>query len=247
MRIDVITVFPEMFLGPLDHSMVKRARDGGLIHIQLHDLREFATDKHRRVDDAPFSGGAGMLMKPEPIFNAVESILEGEENRPPIILMSPQGSLFKQQDAKELAKHQRLVIVCGHYEGIDERVREGLVTHEFSIGDYVLTGGELPAMVLIDAVSRMIPGVLGAPESAIEESFFDSLLEYPQYTRPREFRGMMVPEILLSGNHEEIRKWKRRESLRRTFLRRPDLLDAVQLTCEDKEFLKEIINEYKEP
>jgi tRNA (guanine37-N1)-methyltransferase len=161
--------------------------------------------------------------------------------------MSPQGSLFKQQDAKDLAKHQRLVIICGHYEGIDERVREELVTHEFSIGDYVLTGGELPAMVLIDAVSRMIPGVLGAPESAIEESFFDSLLEYPQYTRPREFRGMMVPEILLSGNHEEIRKWKRRESLRRTFLRRPDLLDTAHLTCEDKEFLREIINEYKEP
>lgn len=242
-RVDIITIFPQMFHGPLDYSIIKRARERGIIDIYFHDLRDFTEDKHKTVDDAPYSGGAGMVMKPEPIFKAARDILKEDYGSVPFILMSPQGRIFNQKKAKELSKFQRIAILCGHYEGVDERVRERLVTEEISIGDYVLTGGELPAMVLIDAVSRMLPGVLGDPESAVNESFYYSLLEYPQYTRPREFEGMKVPEVLLSGNHEEIRKWRRRESLRRTFIRRPDLLEKADLTEEDKEFLQELLKD----
>jgi tRNA (guanine37-N1)-methyltransferase len=221
MKIDVLTLFPAMFAGPLDESIVMRARRAGLLDLTLHNLRDYAHDRHKTVDDRPFGGGPGMLLKPEPIFEAVERLAR-EKTR--VILLSPAGRMFNQAIARELAQYEDLLIITGHYEGFDERIREQLADDELSIGDYVLTNGALPAMVVIDAVTRLLPGALGDDESAHEESFSDGLLEYPQYTRPAEFRGMRVPEVLLSGNHAEIAKWRAECSRQRTRERRPDLL-----------------------
>jgi len=215
MRFDVFTLFPGMFVGPFDESIIKRAMDAGLIEIRLHNIRDYATGKHKITDDVAYGGGGGMVLKPEPIFAAVESVLADALSSTPIILMSAGGRTFTQAVAKELAQHPRLALICGHYEGVDERVREHLCTDEISIGDYVLTGGELPAMVVMDAVARLVPGVLppGVPE---EESHASGLLEYPHYTRPAEFRGWRVPDVLLSGNHAEIARWRREQAERRT-------------------------------
>ncbi|TAL07492.1 MAG: tRNA (guanosine(37)-N1)-methyltransferase TrmD [Verrucomicrobia bacterium] len=221
MKIDVLTLFPAMFAGPLDESIIKRARKAGLLELQLHQLRDWTHDRHKTVDDRPFGGGPGMLLKPEPIFEAVEQ-LAGEKTF--VVLMSPSGRAFNQHIAAELARHEHLLLVTGHYEGFDERIRERLADDELSIGDYVLTNGALPAMVVIDAVARLIPGVLGDDESAAQESFSTGLLEYPQYTRPAEFRGMRVPDVLLSGNHAEIEKWRAEQAHLRTQERRPDLI-----------------------
>jgi tRNA (guanine37-N1)-methyltransferase len=221
MKIDVLTLFPAMFAGPLDESIIKRAREAGLLDLTIHNLRDYTHDRHKTVDDRPFGGGPGMLLKPEPIFEAVEAIAR-EKTR--VILMSPAGRPFSQVVAHELAQTDDLLIVTGHYEGFDERIREHLADDELSIGDYVLTNGALPAMVVVDSVTRLLPGVLGDDESSKEESFSGGLLEYPQYTRPSEFREMKVPEVLLSGNHAEIAKWRAEQSKRRTKERRPDLL-----------------------
>jgi tRNA (guanine37-N1)-methyltransferase len=221
MKIDVLTLFPAMFAGPLDESIIKRAREAGRLDLKIHNLRDYAHDRHKTVDDRPFGGGPGMLLKPEPIFEAVESL--ARENAR-VILLSPAGRMFNQAIAAELAQVPELLFVSGHYEGFDDRVREQLADDELSIGDYVLTNGALPVMVIIDAVTRLLPGVLGDDESAQEESFSHGLLEYPQYTRPAEFRGMKVPEVLLSGNHGEIAKWRAEQARLRTKERRPDLL-----------------------
>lgn len=221
MRIDVLTLFPAMFAGPLDESIIKRAREAGLLDLRIHQLRDYAHDRHKTVDDRPFGGGPGMLLKPEPIFEAVEALAK-EKTR--VVLLSPSGRTFNQAIAAELAACDDLLFVTGHYEGFDERIREQLADDELSIGDYVLTNGALPAMVIIDAVTRLLPGVLGDDESAREESFSHGLLEYPQYTRPAEFRGLKVPEVLLSGNHAQIAKWRSEQARSRTAERRPDLL-----------------------
>jgi tRNA (guanine37-N1)-methyltransferase len=221
MKIQVLTLFPGMFAGPLDESIIKRAREAGLLDLQIHNLRDYAHDRHRTVDDRPFGGGPGMLLKPEPIFEAVEK-LAGEKTR--VILLSPAGRPFNQAIARELAQLPDLLLVSGHYEGFDERVREHLADDELSIGDYVLTNGSLPAMVIVDAVTRLLPGVLGDDESSHEESFSHGMLEYPQYTRPAEFQGMKVPDVLLSGNHAQIAKWRAEQAAQRTKERRPDLL-----------------------
>jgi tRNA (guanine37-N1)-methyltransferase len=237
-RFDILTVFPEMFSSPCGCSLLKKALDKGLIAIQLHDIRSHAQNKHRMTDDAPYGGGGGMVMKVEPIEQTLQSIpLLGKGV--PIILMTPQGERLCQKTAEDLARYPQLVLVCGHYEGVDERVRMHLVNREISIGDYVLTGGELSAMVLVDVVSRLVPGVLGNCDSAEEDSFSMGLLEYPQYTRPAEYRGWKVPEVLLSGNHQEILAWRRRESLRRTKTRRPDLLLETDLTEREEKWLAE--------
>ena len=220
MKIDVLTLFPGMFPGPLDESIIKRACESGRLRLGIHDLRDYTHDRHRTVDDRPFGGGPGMLMKPEPLFEAVEA-LRGEKTR--VILTSPAGRLFRQQIAREMAAEEHLLLVCGSYEGFDERVRQGLADDELSIGDYVLTNGALPAMVIIDSVTRLLPGVLGDDESSQDESFSGGLLEYPQYTRPAEFRGMTVPEVLLSGDHAAIEKWRREQAEVQTRQRRPDL------------------------
>lgn len=244
MRVDVLTIFPRMFTGPLDESIVKRAREKGILRVNLIDIRDFSLDKHRTVDDYPYGGGPGMILRPEPVFRAVESLLEKEPGKkPPIILLSPQGEVFNQAMAQELAKEEWLILICGHYEGVDERIRAYLATREISIGDYVLTGGELPAMVLIDAITRLLPGAVGAEDGLKEDSFSWGILEYPQYTRPRSFRGLEVPEVLLSGDHEKIRLWRRKKALERTWLKRPDLLDKVSLTEEDRRLLEEIVKE----
>ncbi len=237
-RFDILTIFPEMFASPCGCSLLKKALDKGLIEIQLHDIRTYAEDKHRMTDDAPYGGGGGMVMKVEPIDRALCSIpvLEGNV---PIILMTPQGERFSQKMAEDLAGYRQLVLVCGHYEGVDERVRTRLVSREISIGDYVLTGGELSAMVVVDAVSRLVPGVLGNCESARADSFSTGFLEYPHYTRPAEYRGWKVPDVLLMGNHREIEMWRRRESLLRTLRRRPDLLTDRVLTAQEKRWLTE--------
>jgi tRNA (guanine37-N1)-methyltransferase len=221
MKIDVLTLFPAMFAGPLDESIVKRAREAGLLDLKIHNLRDWTHDRHKTVDDRPFGGGPGMLLKVEPLFEAIES-LQREVTK--VILLSPSGRKFTQVIARELAQEKDLLLVCGSYEGFDERVREKLADDELSIGDYVLTNGALPAMVMIDAVARLLPGVLGDDESSRDESFSHGLLEYPQYTRPAEFRGMKVPEVLLSGNHAEIEKWRRGQAKLRTEKQRPDLL-----------------------
>jgi tRNA (guanine37-N1)-methyltransferase len=221
MKIDVLTLFPAMFVGPLDESIIMRARRTGLLDLKVHNLRDHAHDRHKTVDDRPFGGGPGMLLKPEPLFEAVEELAR-EGTR--VILLSPAGRVFNQAIARELAQREHLLIVTGHYEGFDERVRQELADDEVSIGDFVLTNGALPAMLIIDAVTRLLPGALGDDQSAHEESFSHGLLEYPQYTRPAEFRGLKVPEVLLSGNHAEIAKWRAEESRRRTSERRPDLL-----------------------
>jgi len=221
MRIEVLTLFPAMFAGPLDESIVKRARQSGLLDLRIHNLRDFAHDRHKTVDDRPFGGGPGMLLKPDPIFEAVESLTRPNTR---VILLSPAGRVFNQAVAQELALAEDLMLVSGHYEGFDERVRQELADDELSIGDYVLTNGALPAMVIVDALTRLLPGALGDDESARDESFSHGLLEYPQYTRPADFRGLKVPEVLLSGNHAEIAKWRREQAQLRTRERRPDLL-----------------------
>ncbi len=241
MKIDILTLFPEMLQGPLNESIMKRAQDKHLVRFQLVNIRDFADNKHRTVDDEPFGGGPGMIMQPQPVFSAVEAAvsesldqvgLTGEKKirsgSPRIILMSPQGRVFKQSIAAELAQEEHLILVCGHYEGIDERIREHCITDELSIGDYVLTGGELAAMVICDAVVRLVPGVLGDHASVEEESFSAGMLEYPQYTRPRDFRGWKVPDVLLSGNHAAISKWRRQQALQRTRERRPDLFQCLE-------------------
>jgi tRNA (guanine37-N1)-methyltransferase len=225
MKIDVLTLFPAMFAGPLDESIVKRARETGLLDLTIHNLREYTHDRHRTVDDKPFGGGPGMLLKPEPIFEAAES-LGHDDTR--VILLGPAGRTFNQAIARELAQEKHVLLVCGSYEGFDERVREALADDELSIGDYVLTNGALPAMVIVDAVTRLLPGVLGDDESSRDESFSHGLLEYPQYTRPAEFRGMKVPEVLLSGNHAEIVRWRAEQAKKRTQERRPDMLEKVR-------------------
>lgn len=221
MKIDVLTLFPAMFAGPLDESIIKRARQAGLLDLQLHQLRDWTHDRHKTVDDRPFGGGPGMLLKPEPIFEAVESL---QRENTCVVLMSPAGRKLNQTIARELAQQEHLLLVTGHYEGFDERIRESLADDELSIGDYVLTNGALPAMVVIDAVARLLPGVLGDDASSQDESFSAGMLEYPQYTRPAEFRGMKVPEVLVSGNHAEIAKWRAEHARLRTKERRPDLL-----------------------
>ena len=222
MKIDVLTLFPGMFPGPLDESIIKRACESGRLQLGVHDLRDYTHDRHRTVDDRPFGGGPGMLLKPEPLFEAVEA-LRGEKTR--VILTSPAGRPFRQEIARELAGEKHVLLICGSYEGFDERVRQRLVDDEISIGDYVLTNGALPAMVIVDAVTRLLPGVLGDDESSQDESFCGCLLEYPQYTRPAEFRGMNVPEVLLSGDHAAIEKWRREQATVQTRQRRPDLLE----------------------
>jgi len=238
-RFDILTIFPEMFASPFDCSLLKRARERGLIDIRLHNIRSYAVDKHRMTDDAPYGGGGGMVMKAEPIDRALAGIVQKREQAL-VVLLTPQGETFNQIMAEELAGYFQIVLICGHYEGVDERIVAYLIDREISIGDYVLTGGELSAMVVIDAVSRLIPGVLGNCESASFDSFSTGLLEHPHYTRPSEYRGWKVPEVLLSGNHQRIQAWRRRESLRRTFLRRPDLLEKAKLSGEDIKILKDI-------
>ncbi|HKF23617.1 MAG TPA: tRNA (guanosine(37)-N1)-methyltransferase TrmD [Candidatus Angelobacter sp.] len=265
MKFELVTIFPDFFRGPLDYGIVRRAREAGLIEIRVHDLREFTTDKHRTVDDRPFGGGEGMVLKPEPLFKCVESL-----GVPPrtqrlhsgstesVILLSPQGEMFTQAVAQDLAARKRIVLICGRYEGVDERVAEGLADREISVGDYVLSGGELAAAVIVDTVTRLVPGALGNEASAQQESFTaaqaekpgndrpDStcgsggLLDYPHYTRPAEFRGMAAPDVLIGGNHEQIRKWRRRKALEKTLRNRPDLLDRQELNEEDRKILAEI-------
>jgi len=239
MRFDVFTLFPEVFPAYLDASILNRARDMGHLQVDVHNIRDWATDKHQVTDEPPYGGGGGMIMKPEPIFTAVEEVL-GQPSSCPVLLMTPQGKLLDQKLAQNLASNNRLAIIAGHYEGIDERVREHLVTDEISIGDYVLTGGELPALILIDMLTRLIPGVLGDPMAAENDSHASGLLEYPHYTRPEEYRGWKVPEILRSGHHARIDRWRRNQSLRRTQERRPDLLENFELTDEDREFLDDL-------
>jgi tRNA (guanine37-N1)-methyltransferase len=236
---DVLSIFPEMFSSPLNFSLLKKAQEKGLINVCLHDIRNWTSDKHKMTDDAPFGGGCGMVMKVEPVERAVSEIKSrGGESR--VVLMTPQGETFNHKIAIELATEKQIIIICGRYEGVDERIRTHLVDREISIGDFILTGGELSALVLIDAVSRLIPGVLGNAESSCSESFSNGLLEYPQYTRPANYKGWCVPEVLISGNHAEIERWHRRESLRRTYRRRPDLLKKIELSAEDKKKLEQI-------
>ncbi|MCY9666675.1 tRNA (guanosine(37)-N1)-methyltransferase TrmD [Paenibacillus alginolyticus] len=244
MRIDVLTLFPEMFEGVFSSSILGKARDKGIVALNTVNFRDYSNNKHNTVDDYPYGGGGGMVLKPEPIFAAVESLpLHQEEGQDPVkprvILMCPQGETFTQKKAEELSNEQHLVFICGHYEGYDERIRQYLVTDELSIGDYVLTGGELPAMVVIDSVVRLLPGVLGNEMSAVTDSFSTGLLEYPHYTRPAKFRDWEVPEMLLSGHHENVKRWRRKESLFRTLERRPDLLEGRELSKEEKAWVVE--------
>lgn len=235
LRIDIITIFPEMFTA-LKSSIVGRAVEAGQVEIEIADLRSFANNKHRHVDDYPYGGGPGMVMQPEPFFLTLEHLQASDARRGPVVLLSPRGRRFSQAKAYELAKNERLFLLCGHYEGVDQRVQDVLVDEEISLGDFVLTGGEIPAMAVADAVVRLLPGVLSA-ESTLQESFSEGLLEYPQYTRPAEYRGMSVPEVLLSGNHERIRRWRREQSLLKTLRSRPELLPAARLSAEEKRIL----------
>jgi tRNA (guanine37-N1)-methyltransferase len=241
MHFDILTLFPQMFETPFQESIIQRAIIQGLISIAIHNVRDYPTDKHRVTDDTPYGGGGGMIVKPEPIFHAVEGVL-GKDASPevPIILLSPQGRLFTQKVAWELVNHPRILLICGRYEGVDERVRGFLANDELSIGDYVLTGGEIPAMVVVDAVTRLVPGALGDPAATTKDSHADGVLEYPQYTRPAVFRGHTVPEVLVSGNHAAVDLWRRREALRRTYERRPDLLPGANLTEEEQAFVESL-------
>jgi len=241
MRIHILTLFPAMFSGPFSESIVKRAVDQGLVEVSIYNIRDYTSDKHHVVDDSPYGGGPGMVLKPEPIFKAVEAV-RGETGMP-VILLTPQGKLFSHRVAEELAKNEKMMLVCGHYEGVDERVRQHLVTDEVSIGDYILSGGELAAMVVVDAVVRQVPGVLGSEESVEDDSHAKGLLEYPQYTRPQSFHNWEVPEVLLSGNHAEIARWRRTQSLKRTLRRRPDLLQQAELSDEDKKLIAQMERE----
>lgn len=241
MRVDILTLFPDMFCGPFQESIIKRAQDAGLISLAVHNIRDWAPGKHRQCDDTPYGGGGGMVMKPEPIFGAVEAVTgmeAGDAASCPIVLLTPQGRLFTQRVARELAQHQRLVLICGRYEGVDERVRAHLVTDEISIGDYVLSGGELAAMVIVDAVTRLLPNALGDPGATLHDSHANDLLEHPHYTRPAVFRGWAVPDILLSGHHANLSRWRREASLRRTWERRPDLLQRAQLSEADRAYIE---------
>jgi tRNA (guanine37-N1)-methyltransferase len=260
MQFDIFTLFPDICAAYLRESILQRAQAAGLVSVHLHNIRDYSDDKHHTTDDLPYGGGGGMVMKPEPIFTAVESVL-GTSNfklqtsndpleerptstfQPPIILLTPQGRPFTQTVAQELTQHERLLLICGRYEGFDERIRQHLATDEISIGDYVLTGGELGALVIVDAVTRLLPGVLGDPTGAEDDSHASGLLEYPHYTRPPDFRGWRVPDILLSGDHARVARWRRQESLRRTFLRRPDLLLKMELSEEEKVFLAKVAEE----
>ncbi|MBV9610303.1 MAG: tRNA (guanosine(37)-N1)-methyltransferase TrmD [Acidobacteria bacterium] len=264
MTFDIVTIFPDFFVGPLDHGIVRRAREAGIVTINIHDLRAFAKDRHRTVDDRPFGGGEGMVLKPEPIFECVDGMeltprdLRMQEGaRESVVLLSAQGELFRQETAARLAQLERIVLICGRYEGVDERISEFLADRELSVGDYVLSGGELAAAIVVDTVTRLRPGALGNEASAQQESFTAAtdgernratcasggLLDYPHYTRPAEFRGMPVPEVLGSGNHEDIRRWRRRQALKKTLRNRPDLLDAVALSAEDKDVIAELRGE----
>jgi tRNA (guanine37-N1)-methyltransferase len=238
MRFDVFTLLPETFTPYLQASILQKAAERGLVEIALHNIRDWARDKHHTTDDTPYGGGGGMVMKPEPVFEAVESVL-GPRPGCPVVLLTPQGRVFNHAVAEELVRHDHIALLCGRYEGVDERIREGLVSDEISIGDFVLTGGELPALIIIDAVSRLIPGVLGDPDGAADDSHASGLLEYPHYTRPPEFRNQAVPEVLLSGDHAKIEQWRREQSLLRTLGRRPDLLKSATLSKADIQFLKE--------
>ena len=242
MRFHVLTIFPGMFVSPFAEGIIGRAQKQGLIEIRVHDIREKAQDRHRTVDDYPFGGGPGMVMKPGPLFEAVESVRASGslDQDAPVVLLSPQGRTLTQSVVEELAGHQDLLLICGRYEGVDERVRLHVATDEISIGDYVLGGGELAAMVIIDAVSRLVEGVVGSVESTRGDSFTTGLIQHPQYTRPAEFRDWAVPEVLLSGDHGQIARWRRQESLRKTFLRRPDLLESAQLSDEDLGFVESL-------
>ncbi len=240
MRFDILTLFPAMFEGVFDHSITQRAREAGLVRIALHDIRDYGLGRHRVTDDTPYGGGGGMIMKPEPLFTAMEDVLGEEWAGVPIILLTPQGRLFNQQIARELARQPRLILICGRYEGVDERVHRNLATDVLSIGDYVLAGGEIPAMVVVEAVTRLIPGVLGDPSAPFEDSHAEGLLEYPHYTRPPVYRGLAVPDVLLSGHHANIVRWRRQQALRRTWERRPDLLRRAHLTDEDRAYLREL-------
>jgi tRNA (guanine37-N1)-methyltransferase len=240
MHFDILTLFPGLFAGAFQESIIKRARDAGLVTITLHNIRDHATGRHKVTDDTPYGGGGGMIMKPEPIFAAVEAALGEERAQVPIILLTPQGRLFTQSVARELSRQPRLLLICGRYEGVDERVHQHLATDELSIGDYVLSGGEIPAMVIVDALTRLIPGVLGDPSATFEDSHAEGLLEYPHYTRPAVFQDHGVPDVLLSGHHAEITRWRRLQALRRTWERRPDLLRTAHLTEEDRAYLRQL-------
>jgi len=249
MYIHILTLFPNMFTGPFSESIIKRAQDRGLVEIAIHNIRDYTSDRHHVVDDSPYGGGPGMVLKPEPLFEAVVAIKsecgesERGESELPVLLLTPQGRLFDQRAAEELAKYEEMILICGHYEGVDERVREHLVTDEISIGDYILSGGELAAMVVVDALVRQLPGALGSGESVGEDSHSSGLLEYPQYTRPQSFRGWEVPEVLLSGNHAAIARWRREQSLRRTIRRRPDLLERAALSDEERRLVAQMERE----
>lgn len=239
-RFDILSIFPEMFASPLDASLLKKAQEKGIVKISLHNIRDWAYGKHRMTDDAPYGGGCGMVMKLDPVEKALTVIKRKSRIKSTVILMTPQGEVFNQKIAQELSQEKRIIIICGRYEGIDERIRQNLVDREISIGDYILTGGELAAMVLIDSVSRFVPDVLGNPQSSQNESFSQNLLEYPQYTRPSKYKRWTVPDVLLSGNHAEIELWRKTESLRRTYKKRPDLLKKVKLSAEEKKILNRI-------
>jgi tRNA (guanine37-N1)-methyltransferase len=248
MKFEIFTLLPEIFHPYLESSILQRARQRGLIDVHVHNIRDYTHDRHHTTDDTPYGGGGGMVMKPEPVFEAVESVLGFTSNptKPtpvPVILLTPQGRVFTQRVAEELSGHERIALLCGRYEGVDERIREHLVTDEISIGDYVLTGGELPALMIIDAVSRLMPGVLGDPTGAEDDSHSMGLLEYPHYTRPPEFRGWQVPEILLSGDHGRIEKWRRKQALTRTFNKRPDMLEKAELSEEDQKIVEKLKSE----
>ena len=243
MRFDLLTIFPEFFAGPFDFGMIRRAKQQQQIEINIHDLRSFTTDKHHIVDDRPFGGDDGMVLKPEPIFQAVKSLqLEETVKKTAVVLLSPQGRVFSQAEAQRFASEfSQMIMICGRYEGVDERVAQHLVTDEISIGDYVLTGGEIPAMILVDAVTRLLPNVLGSETSAVNDSFSSGLLDFPQYTRPADFEGMKVPEILLSGHHGKIAEWRKREALLKTLKMRPELLAQATLSDQDREWLAQEI------
>ena len=240
MRFDILTLFPGLFAGAFEESIIKRARESGSVTITLHNIRDYATGRHKVTDDAPYGGGGGMIMKPEPIFAATEAVLGEQADTVPVILLTPKGRLFRQSVARELSRHERLLLICGRYEGVDERVHRYLATDEISIGDYVLSGGEIAAMVIVDAVTRLLPGVLGDPSATFEDSHAEGLLEYPHYTRPPIFRDHPVPDVLLSGHHAEITRWRRQQALRRTLERRPDILSTARLNEEDLAYLAQI-------
>lgn len=240
MHFDILTLFPRLFAGAFEESIIKRARESGSITVALHNIRDYATGRHKVTDDTPYGGGGGMIMKPEPIFAATEAVLGEQVSAIPVVLLTPKGRLFTQSVARELSHHDRLLLICGRYEGVDERVHQYLATDQISIGDYVLSGGEIAAMVIVDAVTRLLPGVLGDPSATFEDSHAEGLLEYPHYTRPPTFRDHPVPDVLLSGHHAEITRWRRQQALHRTWEHRPDILPNARLTEEDLAYLRQI-------